>query len=162
MDDAARHALAELMRAEARAAHPAERRIELADLELRQRLDGGEIADVEGQEAGMGAPASRLLLPCAYRLILLVDPNRDASAARAGRQRPDRVRGLWKDWMIIVAAGAFRPRQVGDVHNPEARVPAARPHLVAKAQRMMQPLPPSRPGGCLAARDVLPRHPPPR
>src|SRR5262249_2380961 len=65
MDDAARHALAELMRAEARAAHPAERRIELADLELRQRLDGGEIADVEGQEAGMGAPASRLLLACA-------------------------------------------------------------------------------------------------
>src|SRR5205807_8486735 len=73
MDDAVRHALAELMRAEARAADAAERRVELADLELRQRLDGGEIADVEGQEARMRASAPRLLLGLAQRLVLFVD-----------------------------------------------------------------------------------------
>jgi hypothetical protein len=48
VDERARHALAELMRAEARAAGPAERRIELAHLKLRKRPDGGKIADVEG------------------------------------------------------------------------------------------------------------------
>src|SRR5262249_11377283 len=67
-----------------------------------------------------------------------------------------------KQWMVVVTAGAFRARQIGDVHNPKARVPAARPHLLAKAQRMMKAVPPARPGRHLAARDVLPRHPPPR
>src|SRR2546429_6682348 len=53
MNDRSRHALAELMRAEAVAARAAEGRIEFADLELSERLDGSEIAHVEGQEAGM-------------------------------------------------------------------------------------------------------------
>src|SRR5262249_41369183 len=94
--------------------------------------------------------------------IFLVADNRDASAARAARQRHDRMRRLWKERMIIAAAGAFWPRQIGDVDHPEARVPAARPHLVTKAQRMVKTVPPAGPGRRLAARDVLPRHPPPR
>ena len=42
------------------------------------------------------------------------------------------------------------------------RVPAARPHLVAEAQRVMQPVLAAEPGRRLAARDVLARHPPAR
>src|SRR5207248_6929604 len=62
MDDAARHALAELVRAEARTTHTAESLIQLAELKLRQRLDGGAIADIAGREARMRASAPRLLL----------------------------------------------------------------------------------------------------
>src|SRR5436309_6257003 len=98
MDDAARHALGELMRAEARTTHTAESRIQLADLELRQRLDGGEIADIEGQEARMRASASLLLLAGTERLVLLIDGNGDAPAADPARQRHHRVRRLRKQW----------------------------------------------------------------
>src|SRR5215510_9214264 len=62
IDDGARHALAELVRAEAGAAGAAEGRIELAHLELPERLDSAKIADIEGQQARMRAPAPRLLL----------------------------------------------------------------------------------------------------
>src|SRR3954469_8897721 len=60
--DGAGHPLAELVGAEARAARAAEGRVELTDLKLRERLDGAEIADVEGQQARMRASAPRLLL----------------------------------------------------------------------------------------------------
>src|SRR5262249_11795712 len=62
IDDGARHALAELVGAEAGAARAAEGRIELAHLKLSERLDGAEVADIEGQKARMRAPAPRLLL----------------------------------------------------------------------------------------------------
>src|SRR5690349_10022303 len=75
--DGARHALADLMRAEARAARTAEGRIELADLKLRQRLDGAEIADIEGQQARVGAAAPRFLLAGALRLVFFVDRQRN-------------------------------------------------------------------------------------
>ena len=44
--------------------------------------------------------------------------------------------------MIVVAADGLRPREVGHVDDAEAAVPAARPHLVAEAQRMVQPVAP--------------------
>src|SRR5262249_28321650 len=160
IDDGARHALAELMRAEAGAARAAERRIELAPLELPERLDGAEVADIEGQKARMRAPAPRLLLARAQRLVLLVDRYRDAAAADAARHRHHGVRRLRKQRMIIVSPGSFRPRQVGHVDDPKARVPAARPHLVTEAQRMVKAVPPARPGRCLATLYMLPRHPP--
>src|SRR5262245_62502374 len=81
IDDRARHALAELVRAEARAGRAAEGRIELAHLELSERLDGTEVADIERQQARMRAPAPRLLLARAQRLVLLVDRHGDAAAA---------------------------------------------------------------------------------
>src|SRR5262245_1585339 len=86
------HTLAELMRAETRAAHPAEWRIKLAHLKLRQRPDVREVADVEYQHAGMRTPAPRLLFACAQRLILLIDSQGDAPAAGLSRHRHDRVR----------------------------------------------------------------------
>src|SRR5262245_66098321 len=85
VDEGARHALAELVRAEARAAGAAERGIELAHLKLRERLDGAEVADVEGQQAGMRAPAPRLFLARALRLVFFVDGERDAPTADALR-----------------------------------------------------------------------------
>src|SRR5262249_46568830 len=88
IDDGARHALAELVRPEAGAARAAEGRIELAHLELSERLDGAEIADIEGQKARMRAPAPRLLLARAQRLVLLVD-----RLARAPPARPPRAGG---------------------------------------------------------------------
>src|SRR5262249_1231815 len=90
IDDRARHALAELVRAEARAGRAAEGRIELAHLELPERLDGAEVADIEGQQARMRAPAPRLLLARAQRLVLLVDRHSDAAAADAAPQRHPR------------------------------------------------------------------------
>ena len=59
----------------------AERRIELAHLELAERLDVGEIGHVEGRDAGMRPAAARLFLARALRLVLLVDRERDAPAA---------------------------------------------------------------------------------
>src|SRR5258708_32550866 len=73
IDDGARHAFAELVRPEAGAARAAEGRIELAHLELSERLDGTEIADTEGQQARMRAPARRPLPVRPPRLVLLVD-----------------------------------------------------------------------------------------
>src|SRR5215471_18076422 len=64
--------------------------------------------------------------------------------------------------MVIASTGAFRPCQIGYVDDPKAPMPAARPHLVAETQRMMQPVAPTGPGRRLAARDVLPGHPPAR
>src|SRR5262249_58451579 len=86
MDSGAAHALAELMRAEAGAARAAEGRIELAHLELPDRLDGAEIADVEGQDAGMRAPAPRRLLVRGQGLVLFVAGNGNASPGDASRQ----------------------------------------------------------------------------
>src|SRR5215475_14227760 len=120
IDDGARHALAELMRAEAGAGRAAERRIELAQLELPERLDGAEVADVEGQKARMRAPAPRLLLARAQRLVLLVDRHGDAAAADAARQRHHRGRRFRKQRMVIGGPGSFRARQVGDVDDPKA------------------------------------------
>src|SRR5262245_52223656 len=160
IDDGARHALAELVRAEARAGRAAEGRIELAHLELSERLDGAEVADIEGQHARMRAPAPRLLLARAQRLVLLVDRHGDSTAADAARQRHHGMRRLRKQRMVIVGPGSFRPRQVGDVDDPKARVPAACPHLVAEAQRMVKAVPPAGPGRRLATLDMLPRHPP--
>src|SRR5262249_34912955 len=150
VDDGARHALAELVRAEAGAGRAAEGRIELAHLELPERLDGAEIADIEGQQARMRATAPRLFLVRAQRLILLVDRNRDAAAADAARHRHHGMRRLRKQRMVIVRAGSFRPRQIGDIDDPKARMPAARPHLVAEAQRMVKAVPPAGPGRRLA------------
>src|SRR5262249_10476782 len=160
IDDGARHALAELVRAEAGAGRAAEGRIELAHLELPERLDGAEIADVEGQQARMRATAPRLLLLRPQRLLLLVDRNRDAAAADAARHRHHGMRRLRKQRMVIVRADSFRPRQIGDIDDPKARMPAARPHLVAEAQRMVKAVPPAGPGRRLATLDMLPRHPP--
>src|SRR5262245_37622803 len=160
IDDGARHALAELVRAEAGAARAAEGRIELAHLELSERLDGAEVADIEGQKARMRAPAPRLLLTRAQRLIFLVDRNRDAAAADAARNRHHGVRRLRKQRMVVARAGSFRPRQISDVDDPKAAVPAARPHLVAEAQGMVEAVSAARPGRRLAALDMLPRHPP--
>src|SRR4030095_11982808 len=72
MHDRSGHALAALVPAEARAADAAERRIHLADLELADRLDHGRVGDVEGENAGMRAPAPgpRLLPPLAPGLLL--------------------------------------------------------------------------------------------
>src|ERR1700730_19319409 len=58
MDERAGHVLAELVRAEARAARAAKGRVELADLELPERLDVGDIGDVERQYAGMRPAAT--------------------------------------------------------------------------------------------------------
>src|SRR5262245_36798570 len=76
--DRSGHALAELMRAEARAGRTRERRIELAHLELPERLDVGGIGDVEGENAGMRPAAPHLLLVGALRLIFFVDREGDA------------------------------------------------------------------------------------
>ena len=108
----------------------------------------------------MRAPAPRLLLARAQRLVLLVDRNRDTPALDAARQRQYRMRRLRKQRMVIIVADALRPRQIGHVDHPEPSVPAARPHLVREAQRMVQAMPPARPGRRLAARDMLPGHPP--
>src|SRR5437870_1285132 len=110
IDDGARHTLAELVRPEAGAARAAEGRIELAHLELSERLDGAEIADIESQQARMRAPASRLLLVRAQRLVLLVDRNGDAAAADAVRHRHHGMRRLRKQRMVVVGPGAFGPR----------------------------------------------------
>src|SRR3954447_17241855 len=158
--DGTGHPLTELVGAEACAARAAEGRVELTDLKLRERLDGAEIADVEGQQARMRAPAPRLLLARALRLVLLVDRKRDAAAADAIRDGHHRVSRLRKQWMVIVVAGTFRPREVGHVDDPEAAVPAARPHLVAESQRVVKPVPAARPTRSFAALDVLPGHPP--
>src|SRR3954467_4338300 len=158
--DGAGHPLTELVGAEARAARAAEGRVELTDLKLRERLDGAEIADVEGQQARMRASAPRLLLVRALRLVLLVDRKRNAAAADAIRHRHHRVSRFRKQRMVIVGAGAFRPRDVGHVDDPEAAVPAARPHLVAESQRMVEPVPAAGPARGLATLDVLPGHPP--
>src|SRR5262245_23960588 len=112
VDDGARHALAELVRAEAGAARAAERRIKLAHLELRERLDGAEIADIEGQQAGMRAPTPRLFLARALRLVFLVDRERDAAAADALRHRHHGMGRLGKQRMIVVGSDTLRPCQV--------------------------------------------------
>src|SRR5262249_56169039 len=82
-----RQSVAGLVRAGAGAARAAEGRIELAPLELPQRLDGAEVADIEGQQARMRATGPRLLLARAQRLVLLVDRNCDAAASDAARHR---------------------------------------------------------------------------
>src|SRR5262249_33531273 len=151
IDDGARHALAELVGAEAGAARAAEGRIELAHLKLSERLDGADVADIEGQKARMRAPAPRLLLARTQRLVLLVDRNRDAAAADAARHRHHGVRRLWKQRMVVARAGSFRPRQM----------PAARPHLVAEAQGMVEAVSAARPGRPLAPLHMLPPPPPP-
>src|SRR5437868_6413235 len=78
--DGSGHALAELVRAEARAADAAERRIHLADLELTDGLDRGRVGDVEGENAGVRAPAPGAFLVRALRLVFLIDRKRDAAA----------------------------------------------------------------------------------
>src|SRR5262249_22840078 len=156
IDDGARHALAELVRSEAGAARAAEGRIELAHLELPERLDGAEIADIEGQKTRMRATASRLLLARAQRLALLVDRHGDAAAADAARHRHHRVCRLRKQRMVIIGPGSFRPSQVGHVDDPKARMPAACPHLVAEAQRMVKAVPPAGPAPPLPTLHLLP------
>ena len=108
----------------------------------------------------MRAPAPRCFLACALRLVFLVDRKRDAPAADAIRHRHHGMGRLRKQRMVIVAAGTFRPAEVGHVDDPEAAVPAARPHLVAESQRMVEPVPAAGPGRGLAALDMLPGHPP--
>src|SRR5262249_18900254 len=61
--------------------------------------------------------------------------------------------------MMLVAAG-FWLRHVGDIDHAEAAVPAARPHFIAEAQRMVQAVAAARPAWRLAAGEVLPGHPP--
>src|SRR5262245_12344292 len=98
------YTFAELMRAETRAAHPAEWRIKLAHLKLRQRPDGREVADIECKHAGVRAPAPRLLFACALRLVLLINGQGNAPAADLSRHRHDRVRRLGKQRVVIEAA----------------------------------------------------------
>ena len=64
--------------------------------------------------------------------------------------------------MIIVGADGARFRDIGDIDHTQPRLPAARPQLVALAQRVMQAVIHSRPGRLLAAGDMLARHPPAR
>src|SRR5215467_690210 len=160
MHDRAGHALAELMRAEARAADAAERGVHLAHLKLADRLDRDRVGHVEREDTRMRPPAPRLLLAGALRLVLLVDRERDATALDAVLERHHGVGRLREQRMIIVAAEAPGLGELGHVDDPEAGVPATRPHLVAEAQRMMQPVIAPGPGRRLAASDVLPRHPP--
>ena len=108
----------------------------------------------------MRAAAARLLFGGTLGLIFLVDRERDAPPTDPVRHRHDGVRRLGKKRMVIVAADRLRPGKIRHIDHPESRVPAARPHLVAEAQGMMQPVPAPRPGRCLARCDVLPRHPP--
>ena len=62
--------------------------------------------------------------------------------------------------MIVVTAEGLGFAEIGHIGNAESAMPAARPHLVAEAQRMMQPMLAPGPGRRLAAGDVLPRQPP--
>src|SRR3979411_2888507 len=150
------------MRAKAGTAHAAEGGIALADLKLRERLDVGKIRDVERQYAGMRPPAAGGLLGRILRLVFLVNDKCDAPTAYGVRQRHHRMRRLREERMIVVAADRFGLRQVRYVDHAESAVPAARPHLIAEAQRMMQAMAPSRPGRLLAGSHVLARHPPAR
>ena len=162
MHQRAGHALVELVRAEARAGRAGKRRIELAHLEQRQRLDVGIIADIEGRNAGMQAAAARLFFIGALRLVFFVDGERDALAPDLAGHRHHGVRRLRKRRMVVVSRGRFRFCQIGHVDDAEAAVPAARPHLIAEAQRVVQPVPLAGPARLFAGRDILPGHPPAR
>src|SRR5205807_10141652 len=74
--------------------------------------------------------------------------------------RYHRVGRLRKQWVIVVAAERLGLAEVGHVDDAEAAVPAARPHLVAEAQRMVEPMLAPRPARRLTAGDMLPRKPP--
>ena len=74
------HALAELVRAEARAAVRLNGESSSLTWNWPIGLIAAEIGHVESQDAGMRAPAPRLLLARALRLVLLVDRKRDAAA----------------------------------------------------------------------------------
>ena len=137
IDERAVHRLMILVRAKARTLDTREGRVAFADLEESQRLDRGGIGDIEGREAGMQAAAPQRFLGCALSLIFLVDRDRDAAARDARRHRHHRVCRLGKRRMIVVGAERARRRDVSTVDHEEAAVPAARPELVAKAQRVM-------------------------
>src|ERR1700737_4757172 len=81
VDESARHALAELVRTEARPAGATKGRIELADLELAERLDVCDIGYVECQQAGMRSAAARCFLARILRLVFLIDGEGDPPAA---------------------------------------------------------------------------------
>src|SRR5262249_62062565 len=94
------------------------------------------------------------------RLVFLSTRTGLAGAPYVLLHRPPAMPGLGKQGIIVVPAAPLRLRQVRHVDDMEAAMTAARPHLVAEAQRMMQPVLPARPAWRLAARDVLSQHPP--
>src|SRR5580704_19732682 len=108
----------------------------------------------------MHPAAARFFLIGALGLVFFVDRDRDALAANLVRRRHYRVGRLRKRRMIIIRGYGFRLAHVGYVDNAEAAMPAARPHFVAKSQRMMQPVPLTGPARLFAGGDILPRYPP--
>ena len=42
--------------------------------------------------------------------------------------------------MIVVGRDRFRLSQIGNIDDAKAAMPAARPHLIAEAQRVVQPV----------------------
>src|SRR5712664_2776034 len=110
----------------------------------------------------MGTTPPALQLIGVVRVVLLVDGERDAPAADPGGYRHEGVRGLRVRRMVVVLADGARRTDVRDVDHAHARVPAARPQLVAEAQCVVPAIAPAAPRRLLAARDLLPRHPPAR
>ena len=86
----------------------------------------------------------------------------DAAAVDSLRHRHEGMRRLGKWRVIVVFAKRARLANVGDVDDAQARVPAARPELIAEAQRMVQAVFAPDPGRLFAGRDMLARHPPAR
>src|SRR4029078_9415358 len=93
----------------------------------------------------MRPAAPRRFLIGALRLVFFVDGNRDPPAPELDRHRHRRMRRLRKRWMIIVRRYSFRLSHIGHVDNSKAAVPAARPHFIAEAERVVQSMPLARP-----------------
>ena len=110
----------------------------------------------------MRPAAARLLLVGILRMIFFIDADRDAPPGALDRHRHDRMRRLGKRRVIIVRRHSLRFGEVGNIDDTETAVPAARPHLVAEAQRVVQTVTLARPGRGFAGGEVLPRHPPAR
>src|SRR5213075_1764849 len=96
------------------------------------------------------------------RMVFLVDRHGDAPAADLSGNRHEGMRWLGERRMVVVRAERARLADVGYIDDRDAAVPAARPELVAEAQRVVQAVAPPLPGRLLAARGVLARQPPAR
>src|SRR5438270_123101 len=156
------HVLLELMSAKARRRGAAPGRVELAHFVDRERLNRRDVGDVENPQAAMRSAAAALELLGAVRMVLFIDRHGDAAAVDSLRHRHEGMRRLGKWRGIVVFAKRARLANVGDADDAQACGPAARPELIAGAQRVVQAGAPADPGGLLAARDMLARHPPAR
>ena len=121
------------------------------------------IAHVEGPQAGVRPPAPALLFLalCAWSSSSIASAMRRPSM-RAGTRHQGMGR-LGKRRMIVVRADGCAGCAMSETSMiAEAAVPAARPQVVAEAQRVMQPMAAAGPCRRLAAGDVLSGHPPAR